>query len=139
VSSRIGLAPLALLAACGGGDPTATDPRLLFEDAFLNPPGEVEIVAEGGTMVRGVDAWLKLRPGITAPLKPRQAERYIPRDCSEPLAWFAKASGDSGLVAAEGDILCREAIDPRFEFENGRWLVADRTRGLVYYRIWKGY
>lgn len=127
---------LLLLAGCSGGDPTATDPRLLFEDAFDNFPSEVEVVAEGGTMVRGLDGWLKLRPGITA-LKPRQMESYRYRDCAEPLAWFANTNGEAGLASRQGGVVCQEWIDPRFQFDNGRWLVTDRSSGLVYYRIWK--
>jgi len=50
-----------VLAGCSGGDPTATDPTLLFEDGFANPPDQVRIMAEGGTMVRGLDGWLKLQ------------------------------------------------------------------------------
>jgi hypothetical protein len=127
---------LLSLAGCSGGDPTATDPDLLFEDAFDNAPSEVEVVADGGTMVRGLDGWLKLRPGITG-LKPRQVERYSYRDCAEPLAWFAKASGEAGLASGQGGFVCQESSDPRFQFDNGRWLVTDRGSGLVYYRIWK--
>jgi hypothetical protein len=130
---------LPLLIGCsGGGDPTATDPQRLYEDAFVSPLSQVEILAEGGTMVRGLDAWLKLRPGPTG-LEPRHPERFSLRECAEPLAWFAETAAESAPVSTQGGFDCRELVDPRFAFDNGRWLVTDRTTGLVYYRIWKHY
>jgi hypothetical protein len=130
---------LPLLVACSdGGDPTATDPQLLYEDAFVTPPSEVEILAEGGVMVRGLDGWLKLQPGITG-LQPRHPGRFALRDCAEPLAWFSQATGEAALASGNGNFVCRESIDPRFPFDNGRWLLTDRSRGNVYYRIWKHY
>jgi hypothetical protein len=127
-----------LIAGCGDkGDPTATDPRLLYEDAFTTPLSRVEILAEGGTMVRGVDGWLKLLPD-GAELTLRYPDRFTFRACDEPLAWFAEKSGEAGLASA-GSFVCQESIDPRFTFDNGRWLVTDRSRGVVYYRIWKHY
>ncbi len=134
-----GLIPALLaLAGCGGGgsDPTATDPGLLFEDAFETSPAQAEILADGGTMVRGLDGWLKIRPGSSG-LRLRNSERYRFRDCAEPLAWFARASGESELGASPGGFVCQESSDPRFRFDNGRWLVSDRLNGLAYYRIWK--
>jgi hypothetical protein len=128
---------LGLLAGCSGGDPTATDPKLLYEDAFVTPPSQVEILAEGGVMVRGLDGWLKLQPGNQG-LKLRYPNRFDFRDCEEPLAWFAQATGEAGL-AASGSYVCQESADPRFPFDNGRWLVTDRSRGVAYYRIWKHY
>jgi hypothetical protein len=122
-----------LLTGCGGGDPTATDPALLFEDAFVDAPASVKILADGGTMVRGLDGWLKLQPK-NGELEPRHREAYVYRDCAEPLAWFGRVTGDPALQAGSG-LICRERIDPRFKFDNGRWLVTDRNRGLVYYRI----
>ena len=130
------LLPL-LLTGCSGGDPTATDPARLFEDAFVNPPAEVEILADGGTMVRGLDGWLVLRPKYDA-LEPRHGDEYVDRDCAEPLTWFERVTGDPALRAGSG-LSCRERVDPRFKFDNGRWLVTDRNQGLVYYRIWKQY
>jgi hypothetical protein len=134
---RAGLFALSLLAACSSGDPTATDPKLLYEDAFVTPPSQVEILADGGVMVRGLDGWLKLRPGIQG-LKLRYPDRFSFRDCEEPLVWFAKATGEPGLASA-GNYTCQVSVDPRFPFDNGRWLVTDRSSGLVYYRIWKHY
>jgi hypothetical protein len=130
------LLPL-LLTGCSGGDPTATDPARLFEDAFVNPPAEVEILADGGTMVRGLDGWLVLRPKYAA-LQPRHGDEYVDRDCAEPLAWFERVTGDPALRVGSG-LSCRERVDSRFKFDNGRWLVTDRNQGLVYYRIWKHY
>ena len=130
---------LATLAGCsGGGDPTATDPDLLFEDAFRSPRSEVEIVSEGGTRVQGLDAWLQLKPGLTG-LKLRHPDRYALRACAEPLAWFGEVCGEKALLSDNGHFLCQESVDPRFPFDNGRWLVTDRSTGLAYYRIWKHY
>lgn len=131
------LAGLILLAGCSdAGDPTAADPKRLYQDAFVTPPAEVEIVADGGTMVRGLDGWFKLLPGISG-LKLRHADRFALRDCGEPLAWFAEVTGEAGLSVDRGGFVCRESVDPRFPFDNGRWLVQDRATGLAYYRIWK--
>jgi hypothetical protein len=130
---------LSILGACSdGGDPTATDPRLLFEDAFVSPPAEVKIVAEGGTRVRGLDGWLKLEPGLDG-LRLRYPERFVYRDCAEPLAWFAGVDDELRLMTDSGGFVCQESVDPRFSSDNGRWLVIDRHRGLAYYRIWKHY
>jgi hypothetical protein len=119
-------------------DPTATDPQRLFEDAFTSPLSQVEILAEGGTMVRGLDGWLKLMPDTTG-LKLRHPDRFTYRDCDEPLAWFAVNRPEAGLEPAFGHFVCQESIDPRFPFDNGRWLLTDRTTGVVYYRTWKHY
>jgi hypothetical protein len=137
VLRRFGLFYLVLLASCSSGDPTATDPKLLYEDAFVTPPSQVEILADGGVMVRGLDGWLKLRPG-TQGLRLRYPGRFSLRDCEEPVAWFA-ATVDGLVPAANGNYNCQASIDPRFPFDNGRWLVTDRSTGLVYYRIWKHY
>ena len=127
-----------LLAGCSAGDPTASDPALVFEDGFTNAPSEVTVLAEGGTIVRGFDAWLKLQQQQTA-IEARQHDDYVYRDCAAPLAWFSEVTGDPGLQADAPGMVCEERVDPRFEFDNGRWLVTDRQRGLVYYRIWKHY
>ncbi|MCU7811150.1 MAG: hypothetical protein KZQ77_07925 [Candidatus Thiodiazotropha sp. (ex Notomyrtea botanica)] len=133
--SSVRLWGLLLLTGCGG-DPTAANPWLVYEDGFLSEPSEVEILAEGGTRVRGLDAWLKFQPR-QAEIEPRNPDAYRYRDCDEPLAWFKAVTGDQGLQGGFSGLLCQEAIDPRFDFENGRWLVTDRNRGFVYYRIWK--
>ncbi len=137
MSLRYGFLLLLLLQGCGG-DPTATDPKLLYEDAFLTPLSEVEILAEGGTMVRGLDGWLKLAPKVSQ-IEPRKPESYEFIDCEEPLAWFREATGDTGLASGYSGIVCQRAVEKRFDFNNGRWLVSDRNRGLVFYRIWKKY
>lgn len=134
---RFALLALGLLMGCSGGDPTATDPQRLFEDAFITPPSQVQILAEGGVMVRGLDGWLKLQPGHQG-LKLRHPDRFVYGDCEEPLAWFARVTQEPDLATA-GSYVCQESSDPRFPFDNGRWLVTDRSRGLVYYRIWKHY
>ncbi|MCU7842706.1 MAG: hypothetical protein KZQ93_02585 [Candidatus Thiodiazotropha sp. (ex Monitilora ramsayi)] len=125
----------ALLVGCGG-DPTATDPELLYEDGFVTPAAEVKILAEGGTMVKGLDAWLKLQP-VQAEIEPRKSDTYRFRDCAEPLAWFQDVTGDQELKPGYSGLLCQEAVEPRFDFDNGRWLITDRNRGIVFYRIWK--
>jgi len=127
-----------LLAGCSDGDPTASDPALVFEDGFINAPSEVTVLSEGGTIVRGLDAWLKLQPKQTA-IVPRQRDEYAYRDCAAPLAWFSEVTGDRTLQADARGLVCEERIDPRFDFDNGSWLVTDRHHGLVYYRIWKKY
>jgi len=127
---------LPALTGCDRGDPTATDPALLFEDAFGTPPAQAEILDDGGTRVRGLDGWLKIRPGVSG-LRLRNSETYRFRDCAEPLAWFARATGEPGLDSGSGGFVCQESTDPRFRFDNGRWLVSDRVTGLAYYRIWK--
>jgi hypothetical protein len=127
---------VALLVGCSGGDPTATDPELIFEDGFETPRAEVELLADGGTMVRGFSAWLKLQPGYSG-LRARNESEYQDVDCSEPTAWFYKVTGDSGLKQDPYRLICLKYTDPRFDFDNGRWLVRDPANGRVYYRIWK--
>jgi hypothetical protein len=124
------------LQGCSGGDPTATDPKLVFEDGFENSLDEVEIVAEGGTMVRGFSSWLKILPKQTAIRARKEAEyRYI--DCKAPAEWFQEATGDENLLQYQSRLSCLELTDPRFDFDNGRWLMTDNSLGVVYYRIWK--
>ena len=137
MGQRLRVVALLLLSGCSGGDPTATDPELLYEDAFVTPLSEVEILAEGGVMVRGLDGWLKLQPG-TQGLKLRHPNRFSFIDCAEALDWFAQVTKKPGLAGA-GSYACQQSVDPRFPFDNGRWLVTDRSSGLVYYRIWKHY
>ncbi|MCU7929244.1 MAG: hypothetical protein KZQ90_00445 [Candidatus Thiodiazotropha sp. (ex Codakia rugifera)] len=125
-----------LLIGCGGGDPTATDPTLIFKDGFENPLQEVDILADGGTMVRGFDAWLKIVPKLTT-IRLRKAADYDYRACGELVVWFYKVTGDTNLQQSNNGLVCQESIDPRFKFDNGRWLLTDRSNGVVYYRTWK--
>jgi hypothetical protein len=127
---------LFTIAGCSGGDPTATDPRLIFEDAFENPLKEVEILAEGGTMVRGFDAWLKLSPRLTT-LRPRNGLDYSYQDCEEMVTWFHGVTDDENLRQLHGSLTCQISKEPRFKFDNGRWLLTDRSIGISYYRVWK--
>jgi hypothetical protein len=131
---RLGL--LLFLLGCSGGDPTATDPALIFEDGFENPQQEVEILAQGGTMVRGVDAWLKLAPRVTE-LRLRRQDEYVHEECGEMLDWFRHVTDDRDLQHPHGGFNCRVLKDSRFSFDNGRWLLTDRSRGVSYYRLWK--
>jgi hypothetical protein len=129
--------PLFLvIAGCSGGDPTATDPHLIFEDAFENPVEEVDILAEGGTMVRGFDAWLKLSPKLTT-LRPRNQADYTYHDCEEMVAWFYDVTGDVNLQRLHSGLICQASTERRFKFDNGRWLLTDRSKGYSYYRVWK--
>ncbi|MES9990516.1 MAG: hypothetical protein ABW098_01075 [Candidatus Thiodiazotropha sp.] len=131
-----GLWPLLILLGCSGGDPTAANPTLIFEDGFENPLQEVEILAEGGTIVRGLDAWLKLEPKMST-LRLRNAADYGYGDCGEMVTWFYQATEDENLSSLHSGFICQVAKEPRFKFDNGRWLLSDRTKGLFYYRIWK--
>ncbi|MEJ2618744.1 MAG: hypothetical protein P8163_00505 [Candidatus Thiodiazotropha sp.] len=127
---------ILLLNGCSGGDPTATDPELIFEDGFENPYDQVSLLAEGGTMVRGFSAWLKLSSEVTD-LKPRRSREYVYVDCQEPIEWFHQVTGDEGLLVNQGQLICQRFSDDRFDFDNGRWLVTDQSRGIIYYRVWK--
>jgi hypothetical protein len=130
------IALLFTIAGCSGGDPTATDPLLIFEDAFENPAEEVDILAEGGTMVRGLDAWLKLSPKLTT-LRPRNQSGYAYQECEEMLTWFHRVTRDTNLQRLHSGLICQASKEPRFKFDNGRWLLTDRSKGFSYYRIWK--
>ncbi|MCU7846633.1 MAG: hypothetical protein KZQ89_01280 [Candidatus Thiodiazotropha sp. (ex Lucinoma kastoroae)] len=82
---------IILLIGCSGGDPTATDPPLIFKDGFENSLQEVDILADGGTMVRGFDAWLKIVPKLTT-IRLRKAVDYDYRACGELVVWFYNSS-----------------------------------------------
>ncbi|MEJ2611993.1 MAG: hypothetical protein P8179_18460 [Candidatus Thiodiazotropha sp.] len=127
---------MLFLSGCSGGDPTATDPQLIFEDGFENQLSEVEILAEGGTMVRGFSAWLKIAPKQTE-IHLRNAADYVYTDCQKPAEWFLGVTGDAGLKLSQSHLTCQLFTEPRFKFNNGRWMVTDNSSGIVYYRIWK--
>ncbi|MCM8857176.1 MAG: hypothetical protein LC541_16370 [Candidatus Thiodiazotropha sp.] len=127
---------IILLIGCSGGDPTATDPTLIFKDGFENSLQEVDILADGGTMVRGFDAWLKIVPKLTT-IHLRNAANYDYRECGELVVWFYKVTRDTNLQQLHNGLVCQESIDPRFKFDNGRWLLTDRSNGVAYYRTWK--
>ena len=141
-SPRIAILALAAviatgLAGCGGGDPTATDPRKVLADGFVAGLDGVMIEAEGGTVVDGYEAWLVLRPA--GDLTPRHADLYQPIPCDGPLDYFAERGSASGLGSAGlGALDCRAYTDGRLKIPNGRWLVTDRRDGRVYFRVWKG-
>lgn len=124
------------LQSCSGGDPTATDPKLIFKDGFENRLDEVEILAEGGTMVRGFSAWLKMLPK-QADLRLRHAADYDYLDCKAPAEWFQQVSGDEVVNGYQSHMSCLGYSDSRFDFDNGRWVMTDNSSGVVYYRIWK--
>jgi hypothetical protein len=130
------LGVILLLSGCSGGDPTATDPELIFEDGFENPYDQANLLAEGGTMVRGFSAWLKLASEVTD-LRPRRVSEYKYVDCKRPAEWFHQVSGDEALLVDQGQLICQRFSDSRFDFDNGRWLVTDNSRGIIYYRVWK--
>ncbi len=134
------LAPLPVLAlALAGcsGDPTASTPEKVFEDGFETPLAEVVIEAEGGTVVRGYNAWLKILPRND--LMPRREAEYERVDCSEARAFFGRVLRTDELSPEHAGLDCLAATDPRFDFDNGRWLVYDRSDGRYYYRVWKLY
>jgi hypothetical protein len=128
-----------ILGGCGhgGDDPTAATPELVFEDGFLSPWKEVTIEAADGTVVSGYEAWLKLLP--RSDLVARHEREYEFRDCTEPRAYFSRVLKSDELSPNNASLVCREFSDPRLDFENGRWLVENRTNGRVYFRVWKHY
>jgi hypothetical protein len=127
---------LIWLQGCSGGDPTATDPELIFKDGFENDLAEVELLDDGGTMVRGFSAWLKIAPKLSE-LRLRRADEYQDVACDALADWFQKATGDRSLSTYRSRLSCQGFTDPRFDFDNGRWRVTDRSTGVVYYRVWK--
>lgn len=132
------VAVVLVLNGCGGGDPTATDPQKVFADGFVSDPGRVVIEAEGGTIIGGYDAWLRMMPA--EPVKPRFADGFEPIDCTAPVAWFAAKAGEEGLFDDEdgGRLFCRGYRDERLGIPNGRWLVKDYGTGRTWFRVWKG-
>jgi hypothetical protein len=128
---------LLLLSGCGasGDDPTAATPELVYEDGFLSPPEDAIIEAAGGTVVLGYEAWLKLLP--ERDIVPRHENAYVFRDCAEPRAYFKHVLGSDELSSATASLTCREYSDPRFDFDNGRWLLVNETDGRIYFRVWK--
>jgi hypothetical protein len=124
------------ICGCSGSDPTATDPQLIFKDGFENPFDQVTLLDEGGTMVRGFSAWLKMASEL-AELRPRRSSEYEYVDCKKPAEWFHQATADEALLMNQGALICQGFTDNRFDFDNGRWLVTDKSRGIIYYRVWK--
>lgn len=124
-----------LLSGCGG-DPTATKAAKVFVDGFVSDPADAEILEEGGTMVRGYDAWLALKP--TRPLEARWASDYVPIACDEPRAFFERVLRASRFPADDGTD-CRLYRNPNFDFDHGRWLIEARSGQLVLFRVWKHY
>jgi hypothetical protein len=128
----------AFAGGCGGGDPTASNPERVFQDGFVSPLEEVVIEAEGGTVVRGYDAWLKLLPIGGNPV-PRFEAQYRPVNCAEPRAFFARVLGGDRVASPEAELICRFYQDPRLDFDNGRWVVESPIDGRLYFRAWKRY
>lgn len=128
---------LCILGGCNGGDPTASTPELVFEDGFLSPLADVMIEAEGGTVVGGYDAWLKLLP--RGELIPRFEVDYRYIDCGEPRAFFAAVLNSDELSPTKASLTCRLYRDERLEFDSGRWLVENHVDGRYYFRAWKGF
>ena len=133
-----GLSAVLGFSACGGSgeDPTAADPERVFRDGFLSPLSGVVIEGGSGTVVRGYDAWLRLLPH--GGLKPRYEAEFRDRDCAQLRAFFQEKFDARWLSPVEM-LVCREYSDPRFAFDNGRWLVEDGADGRVYFRAWKRY
>ena len=127
---------IPLLSACGG-DPTAATPEKVFADAFETPIEEVSIEAEGGTVVGGYDAWLKILPSNRLLARNEGGYAYI--DCAAPRAWFNRVLGSDELSERHAHLDCLGLTDPRFDFDNGRWLIRNRSNGRIYFRVWKRY
>jgi hypothetical protein len=132
-----GLLCVLLLAACGGGDPTAADAQRVFADGFLSDADAVEIEAAGGTVVPTYAGWIVFRARDVPELRHGVDYREIP--CDEPRAFFARALGPGPLLPPERGLRCLAFSEPRFQFDNGRWLIEDRAAGRYYFRVWKGY
>jgi hypothetical protein len=88
-------------------------------------------------MVRGYDAWLKILPHVR--LIPHRQEEYEFFDCTEPRIYFNRVLGSDELDSAHAQIECLGLHDSRFDFDNGRWLVQNRSNGSYYFRAWKHY
>lgn len=129
--------PLMSALGCGNEDPTATNPRSVFVDAFETPIEEVRIEAEGGTVVRGYEAWLKLLH--SGELKPRREGEYEDMDCAAAVSYFSRVLPADAQRLERAYLDCRGFSDSRFDFDNGRWLVHDSGTGYYYYRVWKHY
>ena len=130
------LAALLALAGCArSDDPTAPQPKKVYKDAFETPIDQVEIEADGGTIVGAYDAWLRLLP--SRELTPRFAAEYRPADCEPAVAYFAPKLALEGLTLPTGTLRCSAYRNDKLPFENGRWLVEDTASGRVHYRIWK--
>ena len=132
----VAAASALLLAGCSG-DPTATDPEKVFADGFETPIERVHIEAEGGTVVRGYDAWLKIVPRSQLTARRESEFHYI--DCAGPRAYLSKALGSDELSSGHAHLDCLGLIDERFAFDNGRWVIRNRSNGRVYFRVWKHY
>ncbi len=129
---------LFLLGLLGcSGDPTATDPVLVFADGFQSSIEQVEIVADGGTITGGFNAWLKLLP--RGRLQLRHETDFTDRDCTAAVEWFQHAMQSRELDLKNGGLVCLEYVNNAFNYPNGRWLIEDRNTGYVYYRVWKSY
>jgi hypothetical protein len=51
--------------------------------------------------------------------------------------WFHDVTDDENLQRLHSSLACQASNEPRFKFDNGRWLMTDRSNGITYYRVWK--
>ena len=119
------------------GDPTASDSVLVLEDGFVSGTDKTEIVADGGTITEGFNAWLKLLPH--GALQLRNESDFSYQDCAEAADWFNHSMQRKELDPDAAGLVCRGYANSDFKFPNGRWYIEDRNSGYVYYRIWKSY
>ena len=137
---QMGVLMVALMTAVAapgcGGDPTASDARKVLADGFVSGRAGTTILAEGGTIIGGYDAWLALVPAPE--LTPRFADGYRPIPCGEPADWFVSRGAISLAGAGDTVLECRAYTDARLSIPNGRWLISDRRDGRLYFRVWKG-
>jgi hypothetical protein len=126
---------LLALAACDAGDPTAANPQKVFRDGFVAPSlAAVKIEAEGGSVVRGYDAWLKL--STLHALQARHGEAFRVIDCAQPRRFFQRVLVDDDWPE-DALLRCLGMSDTRFAFDNGRWLIYNTANGRYYFRVWK--
>ncbi len=128
---------IALLLSGCSADPTASTPDKVFADGFETPVEKVVIEAEGGTVVRGYEAWLKIHPSTRLVARLEDAYGYI--DCTTPRDYFNKVLNSDELSERHAHLDCLGLTDERFDFDNGRWLIRNRSNGRVYFRVWKHY
>lgn len=136
LASIILLSAAVFTAGCArSDDPGAPQPDKVYRDAFEAPPAAAEIEADGGTIIGAYDAWLLLRP--RAPLPLRHGGDYRPVDCAPVAAYLARelALAGKGHEIALQD--CRERVQARLPFDNGRWFAREAGGERVFYRVWK--
>ena len=135
-ASLCGLTLALLFAACArSDDPTSPQPKKVYRDGFSTPVSEVEIEADGGTILGAYDASLIIR--AESPLALKGSFEYRPVDCGPLVAYFERELRLANTSIAVSLLDCQQATDPRLPFENGRWVAHSATGGRLFYRVWK--